>query len=277
MKSVLVTGCSTGIGLEAARTLKAKGYKVIASCRKIVDCEALRSEGFKHVIELDLASTESIEKAVQHIDIITEGRLFALFNNGAFGIPGAVEDLSRDALREQFETNVFGTHELTCKLLPMLIRHGGSRIVQNSSVLGFVSVKARGAYAASKFALEALSDAMRLELQNTDVKISIIEPGPIASDFRKNALANFLRHIDVEKSRCRDMYQEVLLRLNKQGASTKFTLPASAVVRSLIHALESPKPKIRYHVTVQTHLMGFLTRVLPDRWLDAFVGKFAKP
>ncbi len=275
MKSILITGCSSGIGLAAALTLIEKGYLVIASCRKQSDVLKLQEEGIKHVILLDLASSESIESAVKQVEHITRGQLYALFNNAAFGIPGAVEDLSREALRYQFETNVFGTHELTCLLLPMLLRQSSSRIIQNSSVLGFVAIPNRGAYIASKFALEGLTDTLRLELAGTPVKVCLIEPGPITSAFRKNALMHFRRFINIDASRHKEMYKEGVKRLETEGATMKFTLPASAVVDRLIHALESPRPKARYYVTVPTYFLGYLKRLLPTSLLDKFVLKFA--
>lgn len=267
-KFILITGCSSGIGLAAAIALKDRGYQVIASCRQAQDVDFLHQQGFAHVLLLDLACSESIQSAVNEVLRITGGALFALFNNAAYGLPGAVEDLPRDALRRQFETNVFGTHELTCKLLPSMLQLSDARIVQNSSVLGLVSMYNRGAYAASKFALEGLTDTLRLELAGTSVKVSLIEPGPITSHFRKNALAHFEREIDIPNSRHRAMYEQGLARMKKQGAATRFTLPPSAVVEKLIHALESRRPKPRYYVTFPTYFVGFLKRVLSTRTLD---------
>lgn len=273
-KTILITGCSSGIGLAAAIALKARGYNVIASCRREEDAAALGQQGFAHVVLLDLASSESIQSAVTEVLRIANGTLFALFNNAAYGLPGAVEDLTREALRRQFETNVFGTHELTCRLLPALLQQGDARIVQNSSVLGLVGVHNRGAYVASKFALEGLSDTLRLELTGTSVKVSLIEPGPIASRFRENALAHFEREIDIANSRHSAMYQQGLVRMRKQGAATRFTQPPSAVVAKLIHALESRKPKPRYYVTFPTYFIGYLKRILSARALDRVVRKF---
>lgn len=272
-KFILITGCSSGIGLAAAEQLHERGYQVIASCRSLSDLPALRSRGFAHALQLDLSCSESISRAVDEVLQASGGELFALFNNAAYGLPGAVEDLTRDALRRQFETNVFGTHELTCKLLPTLLRQQDARIVQNSSVLGLVAMYNRGAYVASKFALEGLSDTLRLELVGTSVKVSIIEPGPITSHFRQNALAQFEREININSSRHRAMYEQGLERMRKTGAATKFTLPASAVVAKLIHALESRHPKPRYYVTFPTHLAGILKRVLSSRALDWVVRK----
>ena len=185
-KSVLITGCSTGIGRSAAEILKQRGYRVFATARKHEDVAQLIEEGFESV-QLDLANSASIHAAVKTILHKTDGKLYALFNNGAYGQAGAVEDLTRDMLREQFETNLFGTHELTNLLIPVMRRQGEGRIIQNSSVLGFVSLKYRGAYNASKYALEGLTDTLRMELKGSGIYISLIEPGPIETSFRKNA------------------------------------------------------------------------------------------
>lgn len=270
-KSILITGCSSGIGLEAARTLRQRGYRVFASCRKSADVERLQGEGFVDALVLDLASSDSIQTAVEQVLERTSGQLFALFNNAAYGLPGAVEDLPRAALQRQFETNVFGTHELTCRLLPTLLKQPDARIVQNSSVLGLVAMFNRGAYVASKFALEGLTDTLRLELHGNSVKVVLIEPGPILSDFRKNALAMFQYEIDMESSRHQALYRTALERLNKQGAAAPFTLPASAVVDKLILALERAKPKPRYYVTKPTYVMGTLKRLLSTSMLDRVI------
>lgn len=275
-KSILITGCSTGIGRDAAIKLHQMGYQVIASVRNPSDIESLRSEGLPHVIELDLANSESIKKAVDETLSITKGQIYALFNNGAYAIPGAVEDLSRDALRTQFETNLFGTHELTTLLLPTLMEQEDARIVQCSSVLGIIALPFRGAYNASKFALEGLTDTLRLELRRTSVKVSLIEPGPILTDFRKNSLLSFEKYIDIENSRHTKGYQSALKRLRKSGAAVPFTLGPEAVTKKLIHALEAKKPRARYYVTFPTYLMGYLKRVFSTKLLDRFLLEVAK-
>lgn len=270
---ILITGCSSGIGYAAAKGLQQRGYRVIASCRAPEDIARLRQEGLEHVIELDLTDSGSIDRAVYQALEISGGELSALFNNGAYGLPGAVEDLSRDALRRQFETNLFGTHELTCKCLPTLLQQPDARIIQNSSVLGIVAMRNRGAYVASKFALEGLSDTLRLELRDTAVKVVLIEPGPILSDFRKNALGALRREIDITTSRHASLYQQALQRLEKPGAAGWGTLPASAVVDVLIRALESRRPKPRYRVTRPTIIMALLKRLLSTRQLDWLVAR----
>lgn len=269
-KSVLITGCSSGIGLCAALTLQARGYLVVATVRQQKDIESLRAQGLKHVLQLDLASSDSIQRAVEDCLDITGGELFALFNNGAFGQPGAVEDLSRDTLRKSFETNLFGTHELTVKLLPTFLQQEDARIVQNSSVLGLCAMPMRGAYNATKYALEGLTDTLRMELHGSSVKVVLIEPGPILSDFRKNALRALQENVDTSSSRHQQMYAQALQRLQKEGATSRFTLGPEAVVDKLILALEAQSPRARYFVTTPTWIVAILKRFLTGAMLDRF-------
>lgn len=269
-RSILITGCSSGIGAAAARSLKTRGWRVFASARKAEDVERLRADGFE-ALRLDLDDSESIAQALRELLERTDGRLDALFNNGAYGQPGAVEDLSRDALRAQLETNLLGWFDLTNRVIPVMRRQGHGRIVMNGSVLGLVGLPFRGAYVASKFALEGLTDTLRLELRGSGIHVTLIEPGPITSRFRANAHAAFLRNIDRERSYFREKYAAAERRLTKQGPAAPFTLPPEAVVDALVHALESPRPKARYYVTVPTHLFGTLRRLLPTRTLDAIL------
>ena len=272
-KSILITGCSTGIGLDAALQLQQRGYEVIASVRKAEDIDKLTNLGLKQVIQLDLRSPESIAAAVDKTLELTGGELFALFNNGAYGCPGAVEDLTRDAIRRQFETNLFGTMELTNLLLPTLMKQQDARVIQCSSVLGLVTLPYRGAYNASKFALEGLTDTLRQELRGTSVKVCLIEPGPILTDFRKNSLAAFKEEIDIETSRHQEKYKANLEKLEKPGAAVPFTSGPEAVTKKLIHALESKRPEPRYYVTFPTYLLGYLRRLLSTRLLDQLLAK----
>lgn len=271
-KIILITGCSTGIGYKTAQILKQRGHTVIASARKKSDVDRLVTEGFA-CVQLDLADSAGIHKAVAQVLDRTDGRLDALFNNGAFGQPGAVEDLSRDTLRFQFETNLFGTHELTNLVLPIMRQQGHGRIIYNSSVLGLVAMKYRGAYNASKFALEGLADTLRLELHGTNIHIALIEPGPILSDFRKNSFELYKQNIDSNRSHHQATYKAMEARLQKQGPAAPFTLPAQAVADKVVHALESKRPKIRYYVTFPTYLFAFLKRLLPMSLLDSLLRK----
>jgi NAD(P)-dependent dehydrogenase (short-subunit alcohol dehydrogenase family) len=243
---------------------------VIASARKKSDVEALCNQGFE-AIELNLDDSSSIHTGVDLLLEKTGGKLYALFNNGAYGQPGAVEDLTRDSLRAQFESNVFGWLELTNRLIPVMRKQGEGRIIQNSSVLGFAAMPYRGAYNSSKFAIEGLSDTLRLELHGSNVFVSLIQPGPIKSRFREHALQAFKDNIDYTHSAHSSAYKRVLARLEKQGPGSTFTLGPEHVLKRVIWALESKHPKARYPVTFPTYLFGLLKRILPTRLLDALL------
>ncbi|WP_432452275.1 MULTISPECIES: SDR family oxidoreductase [unclassified Agarivorans] len=270
--SILITGCSSGIGLYCAQQLPKHNYHVIASCRYLSDVIRLQEMGL-NCIQLDLACQQSIEQGWQQALKMANGKISYLFNNGAYGQPGALEDLPTEALRQQFEINLFGWHHLSRLVIAHMLERQQGRIIQNSSVLGLVAMKYRGAYNASKFALEGYTDTLRLELADTPIKISLIEPGPIISSFRKNAKIAFEQSIKLEQSRHQAAYQHTLKRLGQEGASSRFTLPASAVFNALLHALEAPSPKVRYYVTSPTHLFALLRRCLPVTWLDAILRK----
>ena len=265
--TILITGCSSGIGQCVAEVLHKRGYRVFATARKALDVDRLKGLGLK-ALQLDLDDSASIKAAVDSVLAETGGKLDALFNNAAYGQPGAVEDISRKVLRAQFETNLFGTHELTNLVIPVMRKQGHGRIIQNSSVLGLAALPFRGAYNASKFALEGLTDTLRLELRNTNIQISLIEPGPITSRFRANSYEKFQQTVDAENSLYREAYQGMIARLIKPGPAAPFTLPPEAVLKKVIHALESPRPQVRYFVTVPTYLFATLRRMLPVRALD---------
>lgn len=266
-RSILITGCSSGIGLAAAQTLASRGWRVFATARKPEDVERLVAMGFE-ALHLDLNDSDSLRVAVAEVFARTGGRLDALFNNGGFGQVGAVEDLTRAALREQFEPLVFGWVELTNLVIPAMRRQGQGRIVMNSSVLGYAAFPYRGAYVAAKYAVEGITDTLRQELTGTGIQVSLIEPGPIVSRFRDNCLAPFLRHIDWERSVHREEYQAQLARLKNPGPVAPFTLGPEAVVERLIHALDSDRARPRYPVTVPSVLFWWLKRLLPIRAMD---------
>jgi NAD(P)-dependent dehydrogenase (short-subunit alcohol dehydrogenase family) len=266
-KTILITGCSSGIGLCVAQGLQARGWRVFATARKTADVERLTQLGLESLL-LDLADSASIHAAMDEVLRRSGGTLDALFNNGAYGQPGAVEDLGRAVLREQFETNLFGTHELTCRAIEVMRRQGHGRIVHNSSLLGLVALPFRGAYNASKYALEGLTDTLRLELHGSGIHVSLVEPGPILSRFRANAMAKYKQNIDADSSFFRDTYQRMENRLTKVGPAAPFTLPPEAVLAKVIHALESPRPKARYFVTFPTWMFAVLRRLLPVGGLD---------
>jgi NAD(P)-dependent dehydrogenase (short-subunit alcohol dehydrogenase family) len=266
-KTVLITGCSSGIGYCAALGLQQRGHRVFATARRQADVEELKQQGLR-ALALDLDDPASIASCVEEVLSQGDGRIDVLFNNGAFGQPGAVEDLSRDVMRAQLETNLLGTLDLTNQVIPVMRRHGFGRIIQNSSVLGLIALPYRGAYNTSKFALEGLTDTLRLELRNTGIRVSLIEPGPIESDFRKNAWHAFQQNIDAENSVHRNTYRRLERRLQQSGQVAPFTLPAEAVLKKVIHAIESNRPRVRYYVTFPTYLFATLKRLLPHAMLD---------
>lgn len=273
-KTILITGCSSGIGYDAAHGLKARGWRVFATCRKPEDCARLEAEGLES-FPLDYSDEASIAAAVDETLRRTGGALDALFNNGAFASPGLAQDLPRGALRAIFETNLFGQADLTNRLLPVFQQQGHGRIVWNSSVLGLVALRARGAYVATKFAMEGLVDAYRIENRAHGIHHVLIEPGPVTSEIRRNAIPHFERWIDWRNSRDRRFYEELLMpRLYDRNTTPDgFELPASAVTAKLAHALESRKPRARYFVTTPTYMMNIARRVLPTRALDMFLRK----
>lgn len=271
-KSILITGCSSGIGLHAALTLSARGYQVFATARKAQDVADLQAKGLT-AYQLDLTNTDSITQAVTQVLEHTGGRLDYLFNNGAYGQPGALEDLPTQVLRDQFETNVFGWHELTKQIIPVMKRQGHGRIIQCSSVLGVVSMAYRGAYNASKYAIEGLTDTLRLELKSANIAVVLLEPGPINTQFRANALLAVQANIDVEASDHKVQYQQQIARLSSEKSNAPFTLEPLHVTQALIHALESKRPKLRYRITTATKLFTALKRILPARWLDYLLAK----
>lgn len=270
-KTILITGCSSGIGYSCAIGLQQRGYRVFTTARKPSDLARLSAQGLE-TLYLDYAEPESIEHCVAEVAKRTGGTLYALFNNGAYGQPGAVEDLRREVLEQQFQANFFGWHQLTRACLPLMRANGAGRIIQNSSVLGLVAMKWRGAYNASKFAIEGLSDTLRLELRGSGIHVVLIEPGPITSRFTEHALAAFDANIDETKSPYKADYARQRSRLGG-GRPNRFKLPPEAVLEKLIHAIESPRPKVRYYVTTPTTIMAWCRRLLPHRLLDIIANK----
>ena len=271
-KSILITGSSSGIGYDAAIGFQAIGFRVFASCRAQVDCDRLIAKGFESP-RIDYADSDSITAGLVDVLAATGGTLDVLYNNGAFACPGAVEDLPRDALRAIFEVNVFGYQELTNQVIPVMRSQGHGRIIHCSSVLGLVGLKWRGAYVATKFALEGLTDVLRIELAETPIEVVLIEPGPITSNIRQNAAPHFERWIDWKGSVHATEYKTLRKRLYIKNEPDAFELPASAVTKKLVHAATSKRPKARYYITKPTYLMGFLRRILSTRLLDAFISR----
>lgn len=270
--NIFITGCSSGIGLDALTTLHKKGYSVIGSCRKQSDVERLNQQGF-NCIQLDLADSQSVENAVKELKQLTNNKIDVLFNNGAFGLPGAVEDLSREAMQFQFNTNVFGTQELTNLIVPIMRENGGGKIVYNSSILGFAAMQYRGAYNASKFAIEGFADTLRLEVKQDNIQVSLIQPGPIISNFRTNAFAQFKHWINIDSSAHQTNYQAMVSRLDAEESKAPFVLKADAVTHALTHIIKHKRPKIRYPITLPTKVFSWLKRLLPTRLLDILLIK----
>lgn len=272
-KTILITGCSSGIGYDAAHALKARGWKVFATCRQVKDVALLRDEGLQSCV-LDYADEASIDNALSYILPRTGGNLSAVFNNGAYACPGAVEDLPTDALRAVFEANLFGYHSLTRKVISIMRNQGHGRIINCSSVLGLVAMPWRGSYVASKFALEGLTHTLRIEMRDTPIHVILIEPGPINTKIRENSVPHFEKWLDWKASPRREQYEKKLLKmLYHRNGTDAFELPPSAVSAKLIHALEAPCPKVRYYVTMPTYFMSTLLRLLPISWLDALIVK----
>lgn len=267
-RTILITGCSSGIGYHSAHALrKHGGWRVFASCRKQSDCDRLAKEGFE-TVRIDLADDESIASGVDWVLERTGGTLDALFNNGAFSTPGAFEDVATEHVRKMFDTNFFGWYELTRRVLPAMRKQGHGRIINCSSVLGFMSVRFMGAYAASKHAVEGWNDSLRLELEGTGIHPIILQPGPIKSRMLDNARAHFLETVDVRNSSFRSEYGRELSKYASGNRTSSFKKGPEAVVNSLIKALEDPRPRARYRVTIPTQVGAWLKRLLPTRWLD---------
>jgi NAD(P)-dependent dehydrogenase (short-subunit alcohol dehydrogenase family) len=265
-RSILITGCSSGIGYACAHGMKARGWRVLATARSSNDIARLKAEGLE-VLQLDYRDAKSIAACADEALKRTDGKLTALFNNGGYGQPGAVEDVPMDAVRLQFETNFFGWHDLTTRILPFMRKQGAGRIVQCSSCLGIVSLKYRGVYNASKFAIEGLSDAMRQELEGSGIFVSLIEPGPIATKFTETALANYKAHIDLEGSVHAEIYKGRIAAMEENRPS-KFRLGPEAVLEKLIQAVESASPHAHYYVTKPTYMLAWARRLLSARMMD---------
>lgn len=273
MKNILITGCSTGIGLQTAITLKEKGFKVYATARKKTDVQKLRNLGLISY-KLDITKPKNITKVLEKI-LQEDGKLNAVFNNAGYGQPGAVEDISTNVLKEQFETNLFGLHEMTIQTMKIFRKQGFGKLIQHSSILGIISLKFRGAYNASKYAIEGLTDTLRQELINSNISVSLINTGPVTSKFRENALKKFNKNITIEGSYFEAIYKnEVKKRLEStDDTKTLFNLPASSVANVVLKIMNSEKPKPRYYVTKATYILGFAKRVLSTNLLDRLLNR----
>lgn len=265
-KTILITGASSGIGYDTALHMRSLGWRVFAAVRQAQDKERLQAEGLESVL-LDLDDSNSICKAFSEILAQTDGTLDGIFCNAGFGQMGAVEDISRQALREQFETNVFGTWECVAEAMKVFRQQNHGRILVNSSILGFAAMPMRGAYNSSKFALEGMCDTLRHELYGTEIYVSLVEPGPVSSRFRENALAKFQKYINTESSVHREVYKAQLAGLSS-SKPTPYTVSAAQCAAVCACAFTDLRPKPRYRVTVPTHLFWWLKKFLPTEYLD---------
>ena len=274
-KSILITGSSSGIGLTVAKDLSDLGWNVIASCRKEEDCKILTEKYGLLSTVIDYDNQKSILSGLEFALDKTDGKIDVLFNNGAYGLPALVEDIPVDSLRGIFETNFFGWHSLTKEVIPYMKERGSGRIIQNSSILGFMALKYRGAYTATKYAIEALSDTLRLEMQNENIKVIIIQPGPITTKFRENSYIRFKESIDWQVSDYKLLYlNKIIPRLEaKKLKKTTFELLPNAVSEAVIHACTASNPRIRYRITWATVIMMYLKRSLTDNLFDRISSK----
>lgn len=272
---ILITGCSTGIGFDAVFALKKRGHRVIATCRRIDDVQNLLDLGVEALL-LDVNESSSIESAFAQVMIMTSGRLDVLINNAGYGQAGALEDIKRDVIRQQFETNVFGLLDLTNHAIPIMRKQGYGRIINISSILGIISMPFRGAYNASKYAVEGLSDTLRLEVKSSGIDVITIEPGPIESKFRDNVVDGSLKHIDIQNSHFKEQYEAMLTSYKDAKTNSIFTKKPDVVIKKMIHAIESKRPRAKYPVTLPAHVFIFLKRILSTRMMDALFLKISK-
>jgi len=269
MTNIVITGCSTGIGLETAKYLKNKSVKVYPTARYKKDVDMLKDLGFEHAMQLDVTKHNQITEVIDTVMSI-EGKINVWFNNAGFGQAGAVEDITSKTLKEQFETNVFGLHECTRQVMPIMREQGYGKIIQHSSVLGLISLFGRGAYNASKYAIEGLTDTLRLELMGTDIYVSLLNTGPITSDFRKTAMKKLQKNVDIEHSFFKKVYEE---KLNGEDKKVPFNEEAISVAKVVHKIILAKKPKPRYYITKATYLLGYLKRVLSTTLLDKLLIK----
>lgn len=274
-KTILITGCSSGIGYDASITLHQRGYHVIACCRKTTDVQRLRQLGLD-AVEMDVANPESIHHAFKEILNQSRQRIDILINNAGYGQAGALEDIRHDTLVEQFATNVFGLMELTRLVIPIMRKQKQGRIINISSLLGFISLPFRGAYNASKYAVEGISDTLRVELKSSGIDVITIEPGPITSEFRNSAIDQSLKRIDMDRSYFKSHYKAMLKSFRQQKEESIFTKNPDAVTKKLIHAIESKHPRAKYRVTFPTHFFAILKRCLSVKMLDRLIRAISK-
>ncbi len=269
MQNIVITGCSTGIGLATAKHLKSLGYKVYPTVRDKSDVATLEAMGFDNVMKLDVREKDEITNVINNV-LSQDNKIDAWFNNAGFGQAGALEDITTEVLREQFETNVFGLHECTRQLIPIMRSQGYGKIIQHSSVLGLISLFGRGAYNASKYAIEGLTDTLRLELKDTNIYPILLNTGPITSDFRKNAMQKLQSNVNIENSFFSEHYKQ---SLNAKKSKVPFNEEAISVAKVVEKIMIAKRPKPRYYITKATYLLGYLKRILTTSTLDSLLTK----
>jgi len=262
--NIVITGCSTGIGLETAKYLKIQGLNVYPTAREQKDVDMLLDLGFKNAMKLDVRDSSEISSVIQRV-VENDNKIDIWFNNAGYGQVGAIEDLPTDILKEQFDTNVFGLHECTRQIIPIMRKQGYGKIIQHSSVLGLISLFGRGAYNASKYAIEGLTDTLRLELHNTDIHVSLLNTGPVTSNFRNTAMRKLKENIDIKNSIFKEQYQK---NLSADKSTVPFNEEADSVAKVVHQIILSKKPKPRYYITKATYILGYLKRILSTSLLD---------
>jgi short-subunit dehydrogenase len=269
MQNIVITGCSTGIGLETAKYLKEQGYKVYPTVRNEKDVPLLKTMGFEHVMKLDVRNADEIIQVINTV-MQEDGKIDTWFNNAGFGQPGAIEDIETQFLREQFETNVFGLHECTRQIIPIMRQQGYGKIIQHSSILGLISLLGRGSYNASKYAIEGLTDTLRLELEGSNIHAVLLNTGPITSDFRKNAMQKLRENVDIENSVFKEKY---LKNLSADKSKVPFNQEAIAMAKVVHQIIVAKKPKPRYYITKASYLLAYVKRIVSTSLLDSILKK----
>jgi len=271
MTNIVMTGCSTGIGLATAKYLQSQGIKVYATVRDSAHLSILRGAGLEHSMQLDVTNPHEITRVIENV-LEEDGKIDVWFNNAGYGQAGALEDIETDVLRKQFEVNVFGLHECTRQIIPVMRKQCHGKIIQHSSVLGLVSLFGRGAYNASKYAVEGLTDTLRLELKGTDIYPVLLNTGPITSNFRKTAMKTLKESVDIENSVFKENYLE---NLEKKKSKVPFNEEAISVAHVVYEIIVANKPKPRYYITKATYLLGYLKRILSTTSLDKILRKIS--
>jgi len=274
-KSIFITGCSSGIGLVLAKGLQSRGHRVIASCRSPEDVTRLTDMGLE-TLQMDVNDSASIQSAFAEIAKRFSGTLDVLINNAGYGQAGALEDISREVMRAQFETNVFGLLEVSNHAIPLMRRQKSGRIINISSLLGIVSLPFRGAYNASKYAVEGISDTLRLELKTAGIEVIAIEPGPVASNFRDSVVDRSLQAIDMKNSAFAQQYRVMLDSYKQKKSDSVLTKSPDAVLKKVVHAIEARRPYPKYAVTLPAHLLMFARRILSTKALSALLAYISK-